>query len=431
MNLLAYLLESRGVVNSMQRLPTIATRFGISAAKMERALNRYVDLAQRYGTVPTLAVTANLIGRHPRVFTRLAERGADLAIHGWVHTDYRQLDALEQRHHIALSLRAFDEAGISVSGFRCPYVRWNEDTVWAASDIGLQYGSNRTIAWDVMPSDDGLAPRALEAYRKGLRLYGSSDAGSTPALPSFVDGLLDLPASLPDDEALVDRLRAAPEARASIWRAILDNVYRLGEMFVLILHHERLELCASALEATLEHSRGRRPHVWLAPLSEISEWWLRRSCYRLELARLGERCLRLIAPADPDVTVLARNIDAGIELQPWSGGWSVLPERELVLHSATKPCIGVDEDAAPALSEFLEAEGYVVHPGDDDCSLYLGGWSSFEERDKRHVNDLIEQSAAPLVRLWRWPRGARCAMSLTGDVDSMSLVDFLRRPLEV
>jgi hypothetical protein len=43
----------------------------------------------------------------------------------------------------------------------------------------------------------------------------------------------------------------------------------------------------------------------------------------------------------------------------------------------------------------------------------------------------VEASKGPLVRLWRWPAGARCALSVTGDVDSMTIVDFLRRPLEV
>ena len=74
MNLIAYLLKSRGLVNSMQRLPTIATRFGFSTAKMDRALNGYVDIANAFGTVPTLAVTANLIERHPRVFERLSDQ---------------------------------------------------------------------------------------------------------------------------------------------------------------------------------------------------------------------------------------------------------------------------------------------------------------------------------------------------------------------
>jgi hypothetical protein len=59
------------------------------------------------------------------------------------------------------------------------------------------------------------------------------------------------------------------------------------------------------------------------------------------------------------------------------------------------------------------------------------GFQEFGETDKRPVIDAIELDPSPIVRLSRWPRGARCALSLTGDVDSMTLLDFVRRPLEV
>ncbi len=431
MNLIAYLLKSRGLVNSMQRLPPIATRFGVSTAKMDRALHGYVDIANAYGTVPTLAVTANLIERHPRVFERLSERGAELAIHGWVHTDYRALDADQQRAHIKRGLAAFAQRGIPVEGFRCPYVRWNEDSITTAKELGLQYGSNRTVAWDVVPTDDGISQRALEAYRKGLSLYGSSEAASIVSLPSLVNGLLDLPASLPDDEALVDRLRTTPERREQIWRGILDEVYALGEMFVLILHHERLALCRSALEAVLTHTQGRQPHVWLASLAEISAWWRRRAEYRLRIDLTDVGTYRIIAPDDPDVAVVARGVDGGAALRPWFGDYQMARGSHFSVRTPKRPAISVDEDASPALVQFLADEGYVVERGAGDCSLHLDGWRSFEDTDKRAVMEAIDVSEAPLVRIWRWPRGARCAMSLTGDVDSMTIVDFIRRPLEV
>ena len=64
-------------------------------------------------------------------------------------------------------------------------------------------------------------------------------------------------------------------------------------------------------------------------------------------------------------------------------------------------------------------------------ALRISGYTTFGESDKRALIDFIEGSDAPLVRLWRWPNGARCAMSVTGDVDAMTMLDFLRRPLEV
>ena len=118
MNLIAYLLKSRGLVNSMQRLPTIVTRFGVSTAKMDRALNGYVDIANAYGTVPTLAVTANLIERHPRVFERQSQRGAELAIHGRVHSDYSAPKSDTQRAAIRRGTGALARAGAPAAAWR-------------------------------------------------------------------------------------------------------------------------------------------------------------------------------------------------------------------------------------------------------------------------------------------------------------------------
>jgi hypothetical protein len=36
-------------------------------------------------------------------------------------------------------------------------------------------------------------------------------------------------------------------------------------------------------------------------------------------------------------------------------------------------------------------------------------------------------SPAPLVKLGRWPDGAKSALCLTGDLDALSLVDYLSR----
>lgn len=429
MNLIAYLMESRGVVNSAQRLPTIAMRFGLSARRMERALNAYCDTAARYGGAPTLAVTANLLERYPRVFTGLARRGAELAIHGYVHTDYSRLDYAEQRAHVERGLAAFREIGIAVTGTRCPYVRWNAESVRVARDLGLGYSSNRTIAWDVLP--DTVAPRAREAYRSGLRLYRSDDAEAVPALPSYVDGLLDLPASLPDDEAMVDRLRLRPEERAATWAAVMRGVHELGEMYVLILHHERLRLCQPALEAVLEEARGLQPAVWLATMAQIAAWWRRRAGVRLHIERLEDGRVRVVRPRDADVTVLARGIEAP-GLRPWYGPDRAVDAAEVTFKNAQLPAIGVEDDASGALVRFLEEEGYTVRRDvSGGCALTLRGWQQFEDTDKRTVLRRIEQADGPLVRVWRWPRGARAALSLTGDVDSMTLLDFLRRPLEV
>ena len=39
----------------------------------------------------------------------------------------------------------------------------------------------------------------------------------------------------------------------------------------------------------------------------------------------------------------------------------------------------------------------------------------------------VEASTGPLVRVWRWPDGARSAVSIAGDLDALSITDYLAR----
>jgi len=43
---------------------------------------------------------------------------------------------------------------------------------------------------------------------------------------------------------------------------------------------------------------------------------------------------------------------------------------------------------------------------------------------------MIEKAPGPLVRVWRWPDGARSALAATGDIDALTLRDFVVRSWE-
>ena len=430
MNLARYLMQSRGPVNAARRLGVIAQRFGISQDKMGAALDAYLDVTDRFGCTPTLAITANLLDRYPRPFIKLAERGAELAVHGYVHTNYGQLGLEQQAEHMDKALSAYRRLGIPVAGSRGPYLGWNAESIAVAKAAGLSYTSNTPLAWDVTERED-VPAQSWAAYDKGLALYGARKAVTTASLPTGLDGgLLDLPVSLPDDEEMVDRLGLTPGQRKAAWLRILDRVYARGELFTLILHHERLLICRDELEFLLSEARTREPKVWIAPLKEISSWWRRRSGYRLEIKPLDDGLYEVTGPSDDEVTVLVHAAAGASGSRPWFGQYRLGPER-FTVQSGPLPAIGVREDAPEQLVRFLEAEGYVVQRGDKSrCALFLDR-TAFCEDDKLAIAEAIENSAAPLVRLWRWPGAARCALAITGDVDAMSLIDFLRRPLEV
>jgi hypothetical protein len=75
---------------------------------------------------------------------------------------------------------------------------------------------------------------------------------------------------------------------------------------------------------------------------------------------------------------------------------------------------------------FLAEEGFPAERGEDP-SRY-GAWVDVAgEMDEKRILATIESSGGPLVRLARWPAGARSALSVTGDIDCMTLQDFALR----
>lgn len=60
-------------------------------------------------------------------------------------------------------------------------------------------------------------------------------------------------------------------------------------------------------------------------------------------------------------------------------------------------------------------------------SLYIEGYRDFNEADKLNLLARVDESGYPLLRLWRWPQGARCALTVSSDVDSIIFADFLKR----
>ena len=67
----------------------------------------------------------------------------------------------------------------------------------------------------------------------------------------------------------------------------------------------------------------------------------------------------------------------------------------------------------------------------DDAAAYgahvdvpAGIWS------EREVLDAVERAPGPLVRISRWPNAARSALAVTGDIDALTLTDFVLRSWE-
>lgn len=416
----AIAIRGKGFSNFLRRSVKIARHYGLTPEKMSRALDQFTNLLHRFACPATFPVTSITLRRHPQWIQPYVEEGFEFAIHGYRHVDHAQLSLAEQQSDLARARKLFEALGIEARGFRGPYLHANADTLTAVRRQNLAYDSSQGLAWDVL---DG---RERPAYRDGLRFYGALSAEVYPSLPALKDGLVRIPYSLPDDEALIERLPfEIPTQRSVPWLAILNRTHALGELFVLGLHPERIAACQAPLEAVLIEARQRMPAVWIARLDEIADWWRARAATEIEMSRTGEDQLHLSVHGPPGTTALMRAVEVDAPTTPWMDGYRQVTEPTFTIRTKNRPFIGLSPDAPPALVDFLRQQGYILQISDEPrrYSYYLDR-AAFTAEDQRPLLAEIEGTAKPLVRLGRWPNGARSALAVTGDIDALTLWDY-------
>lgn len=419
---LAMTLRAKGGAGTAERVGTILSRFGLTESQMARSLARYLDLAERYGAYPTLPITARVLARHPAMIRRLVDRGVEFAIHGLVHNDHASLGLDEQRASITEAAALFRAARVPFSGFRAPYLRANSATDEAVRSLGLRYHSSRAVAFAALPERVTTGARG-DAYRRALQFYGALDAARQPVRPRAWRGLIDIPVAVPDDEIMVDRLRLDERAKVATWLAMLDQTYDRGDLFTLQLHPERIHDCAGALEAVLAAARQRTPPVWTARLADIAGWWTRRGTARLAVEPVEPNCYRVSLSGPEDARLVVRGAAlAGVA--SWFGDEQLLDDRSLTLRSAVKPVVGVSGQSPATVLEFLREEGYPTELADDPRPFAVHLDVRGDQYDEIDLLQQVARARGPIARLARWPNGARAALAVTGDIDSITLQDF-------
>lgn len=424
MSTLSLAIQGKGALNALKRGVNIARRYGVTLDKMGRALAEFAAVLQRFECHATFPLTAAVLRRNPGVIRKYQAGGIEFAIHGYRHVDYSQLSPAEQAAHLRSAGEIFAQVGVQAMGFRSPYLRWNSATLAALRQQGLAYDSSQGLAWDVL--EDAATP----AYLHVLGFYGALSASAYPAVPSLEDGLVRIPYSLPDDEALVERLALkAPAQMNAPWLAMLRRTYELGELFTIGLHPERMAACREPLIAVLAVARQCLPAVWIARLDEVAAWWRERTAAAVEVAGdvAGEGAggLRVTVSGPAGTTVLARAVEVDGPTASWADGYRVVQATTFTVHAAVRPVIGLARTCSPRLADFLRQQGYIVATADEDRSYaYYFDRAEFADEHKRPLLEQIEGGGRPLVRLGRWPAGARSALCVTGDIDSMTLWDY-------
>ena len=423
---LAVSLQSRGASATFARTAQVFARFGATTSAMARRLERFQAIASAHGVRPTWPTTACVLERHPALLQRYAEAGVELALHGLVHGDHAALDGPRQRATIARAIDLFARSGLQPTGFRGPYLRYNGATLDALRALGIRYHSSQAVVFPLVAAPPDAAAAAQYAF--ALRLYGALDAHAVAVRPRLRDGLVDIPVAVPDDEILLDRLRLREPALSAQWLHVLELTYERGDLFTIQLHPERIGELAAALETTLKAARGRRPAIYTARLEDIARWWLRRSKFLLRVRRDGDARYRVSLTADADATLLVRGL--AVPAAPWSGREERCELRAFDVQTERSPVVGVSRRSPAAVIRFLTEEGFATETSDD--RERYGAYVDVDDGDWSEASLLAAIAAAPgpLVRVGRWPDGARSALAVTGDIDALTLRDFITRSWE-
>ncbi len=432
MSTLHFLSKSRGTRNLISRIRTILSRFGFSSRKFEQLLNSYITVARNLDCMPTFAITAVILKRHPELIRKLSQQGVEFAVHGYVHIDYKLLSSSRQARHFTKAIDVFNRCNIPFVGFRAPFLRVNSDTSEVLGNLGFLYHSSRVIHWSLINLNQH-SEYVGNNHARLLEFYQPLEASEYLALPRFKDGLIEIPVSIPDDESLVDRLGITEEMEISkIWRAILERTYNGGELFTIQLHPERISYCENALADVIQQAKSLKPRVWTATLQEIAEWWRERDSFTFKVHSKGDGKYRIEAKCTERATILLKNCKVNVPVNEWFDNYQNITARDFIIDSPSRPVIGVGLGSSPSAVRFLQREGYIVEQSDQplDYGIYLNNLANFNDADEKPLSQEIEQSNAPLLRYWRWPEQARSALSVTGDIDSITIMDFFLRIFE-
>ena len=417
-NWLSFVLgQSRGPRNAVTRLPTIVGRFGVTPDKSEHNLDRLLEVTDRYSVKPTLPVTAATAKRHPDVVRRLEDRGVEIAAHGLVHNDYASLTREEQFAQVGQAREQLESLGFKIRGWRCPYSRWNDDTLDALRASGFEYDATPVYEWPAFQEENiHMSPEAEADYQRLCRLFNVRDARTRAVLPTMVDDLVQIPMSIPQDEDMVDRLHLDGEAMSRVWRRMLHDSHSRRELFVICLHPERAILCAEPLEATLDKARTLGD-VWIPTLAEIADWWLERSRTRVDVSSNGHPGSWAIKVCGPQRSA----IRCGAHMVTGGGAATVEQPR--------KPVIASDAQWPEETITRLREAGYLVErkpDGNVQYALHLRDVAARSDPPDAVLRS-VEKHEGSLVRVQPWPAGTRSCLSITGDIDALTLVDFAMR----
>lgn len=384
---LKHILETKGFFHAGERLAQVISRFSQGRRRFAQMLSCLEkDFANKEISI-TFCVSASVLKRNQDLIERLQNLGHKVAAHGYYHTRMTNLSKDQQAEVLKSSHHFFSELGFPVSGFRCPYLNYNQDTIEAFQSSQYQWTSQQLIFWD--NGFNGQVDRLFS-------LYNTSTAEETLSLPNFKGKILEIPITAPDDEILYERCRIRDaNAISETWCDVLDQTYKGGELFHLLFHPERFPYFKEAILRVIQKVQALQPFVWTPSLEELTKWWQRRAQmeWRLKASVSGGWTVWIKAPKEATILLKSPNLKAE--------SWRVLPDEndsetsfsvykdyvqvrpleqgetdsKYPAGNSKKHLIGLAWSCPDNLEQFLREEGFLVERSGNpqDYSLFMSG----------------------------------------------------------
>jgi peptidoglycan/xylan/chitin deacetylase (PgdA/CDA1 family) len=418
--------QKRGLKFVCQRGWKLLNRYGLTEAKACRRIAACMSSLASNNASPTFPVPAKVIEHYPAFIHHLEGMGAEIAVHGYTHADLKACSPVQASQQLLKAVDVFEKHGLAAHGFRCPYLSCSDELIEAIPEGSFEYSSNQAIKWPVPTT---FRPKIERIVSTLDQFYCSIEAQSNLCLPWFRKGMVEIPVCVPDDIQLFDGFQMSSAAVTRFWIDILAQVHQRGELFSLVFHPELFNNCIDSISEVVQEARGYFPGFWVAHLFEIAEWWLEKSRFSIQMTETAESIL-LKFDCTPRATILARKLDPpGTLLTPWMGDYQRINDSSLTVPCLPRPFIGISEDFPASLQSFLSEFGYQLESGENarKCALFLDGESIKKFKTNLELIDWIEKTDAPLLRYWLWPDGYRGALSLSGDLDALSIIDYSNR----
>ena len=442
MSYLNHVVTTKGFIHSFERSAQILKRFCMGRRKFLQMIS-FLQRDLDGGAKITFCVTASLLWENALLFRKLRQMGHDVAAHGYIHTNMKNKSRREQIDIIRKCSRAFAQFRMPVSGFRCPYLSYNDDTLDVLQRGGFAWTSNNMILW---PNGSGRRQRPGEQDPEQDHQPLQHRLCGQPPGPAEVQGPLPRHTrSRARTTRCSSRGSGSRRRRRSseVWMNVLRQTHEKGRAFpsplpprALSPHKGLHQGDRRRIEAVRRARMGRVPHGDHRMVEAAEGPRLRA---RGDGRRLRQDVGKDAGEGHDAGKAAAAGRPAGAR-QPFFGSYVLARPVDRRNGSEAFPCVeGTEGHHRPLgarcsrrrrCSSGRRASSSSARPSRRARRFHRRLPHVLARRTRRPCSPEIEDSPFPVLRLWRWPDGMRSAFTISADVDSVTLMDFVRRAMK-